>query len=96
MQNNNSKFILSWELRLCEVNGEIGYFHCWEHYSNPSQASVLVGGAPEGVFSKIFGIVEFSSGVRRVDSCEIKFCDEMNAMLHEWNRMWKGDTGESE
>ena len=22
------------ETRLCEVNGEFGYFHCWEHWSN--------------------------------------------------------------
>ena len=25
---------IKWETRLCEVNGELGYFHCWEHWSN--------------------------------------------------------------
>lgn len=25
---------IRWETRLCEVDGELGYFHCWEHWSN--------------------------------------------------------------
>lgn len=69
------------ERRLCTVNGETGYFHTWEHYSKPLEASPLVAGAPAGVFSKIFGIVEFEDGVRRVDPTDIKFCDEENEML---------------
>lgn len=68
-------------LRLCEVNNRIGYFHCWEQFSNPIPPSPLVGGAPGGVFSKIFGIVEFPDGVRRIEPTDIKFCDEENAVL---------------
>lgn len=64
--------------RLCQVGEKFGYFHAWEHYSKPLEASPLMGGAPAGVFSKMFGIVEFSDGVRRVDPSEIVFCDEMN------------------
>lgn len=74
------------ERRLCTVNGENGYFHTWEQYSKPLEASPLVGGAPAGVFSKIFGIVEFENGIRRVDPTDIKFCDEENAMLSVFNK----------
>lgn len=45
-------------------------------------ASPLVGGEPAGLFSQIFGIVEFKDGVRRVDPTAIIFCDEENAMLN--------------
>ena len=38
------------------------------------------------VFSKIFGIVEFSDGVRRVDPTDICFCDEENQMLSEMEK----------
>lgn len=41
---------------------------------------------PAGVFSKIFGIVEFEDWVRRVDPTEIKFCDEENEMLSVFNK----------
>ena len=51
---------IEWKTRLCTVNDKLGYFHAWEHYSKPLEASPLIGGAPAGVFSKIFGIVEFS------------------------------------
>lgn len=74
------------ERRLCAVNGETGYFHTWEQYSKPLEASPLVGGAPAGVFSKIFGVVEFKDGIRRVDPTEIKFCDEENEMLSVFNK----------
>ena len=69
------------EKRLCNVNGEIGYFHRWESFSKPLEASPLVGGAPAGVFSKVFGIVEFKDGVRRVDPTDVHFCDEQNELL---------------
>ena len=46
-------------------------------------------GAPAGVFSKMFGIVEFSDGVRRVDPSEIVFCDEENEILSEMEKMRK-------
>lgn len=70
------------ELRLCTVDGKAGYFHTWEHYSKPIEASPLIGGAPAGVFSIVFGIVEFSDGVKRIDPSYIKFCDEENQFLH--------------
>lgn len=74
------------ERRLCTVRGDHGYFHTWEHYSKPLPASPLIGGEPAGVFSKIFGIVEFEDGVKRVDPTDIKFCDEENAMLSWFNK----------
>ena len=72
--------------RMCTVNGQTGYFHTWETYSKPLEASPLRGGAPAGVFSKVFGIVEFKDGVRRVDPTDIKFCDEENASLSMFNK----------
>lgn len=39
------------ERRLCVVNGKMGYFHCWEHYSRPVEPSPMIGGAPGGVNS---------------------------------------------
>lgn len=67
--------------RLCVVKDEVGYFHMWEHYSKPLPASPMVGGQPAGVFSKVFGIVEFKDGVRRVDPTDIAFRDEENNFL---------------
>ena len=69
------------ELRSCTVNGEPGYFHCWEHFSQPIGASPFIGGAPAGVVSKVYGIIEFADGVRHVEPSTIKFCDETNAYL---------------
>lgn len=80
------KMEIKQERRLCTVNGETGYFHTWEQYSKPMEASLLIGGAPAGVFSKVFGIVEFEDGVRRVDPWVIKFCDEENEMLSVFNK----------
>lgn len=77
----NMSIPLKWETRTCTVKNEPGYFHIWEHFSKPLEASPLMGGAPAGVFSKIFGIVEFADGVRRVDPTDICFCDEENAAL---------------
>ena len=72
---------IRWETRICEVNGHTGYFHTWEFYSKPLEASPMIGGAPAGVFSKIFGIVELADGVHRVDPTEIKFTDEQHSVL---------------
>lgn len=74
---------IRWETRLCEVDGELGYFHCWEHWSNVIDASPLRGGHPGGQIGQVYGIVEFTDGVRRVDPSKIKFCDEENALLTE-------------
>lgn len=88
---------IRYETRLCEVNGEIGYFHCWEHWANVVDASPLRGGHPGGQVGRVYGIVEFSDGVKRVDPVKIKFCDETNAILTDFNEMKrineeKGDT----
>lgn len=86
---------VNWETRLCTVNGETGYFHIWEQYSKPLEASPLVGGAPAGVFSKVFGVVEFPDGVRRVDPVDIHFCDKEHSMLYGFNeRRMKGESND--
>lgn len=74
---------IRWENRLCKVDGKLGYFHTWEHYSRPVEASPLVGGAPAGVISMVFALVEFPEGVKRVEPYKIQFCDEQNAVLTE-------------
>ena len=74
------------ERRLCTVDGELGYFHCWEHFSQPIGASPFVGGAPAGVVSKVYGIVESADGIRHVEPSTIKFYDEDNAYLVEMNK----------
>lgn len=77
------------ERRLCKVKGKLGYFHTWEHFSKPVEASPLKGGAPAGVISSTFGIVEFAnpSKVARVYPYDIVFVDEENAMLGEMDNM---------
>lgn len=74
------------ERRLCKVKNELGYFHCWEHYSEPVPAGLAIGSSPAGFVSYVSGIVEFEDGVRHVDPTEIKFCDEENATLCAWNK----------
>ena len=75
------KMTIKHELRLCKVDGELGYFHCWEHYANVVDASSLRGGHPAGQISEVFGIVEFQNRVERVSPRRIKFYDEINATL---------------
>lgn len=75
------KMNVEFPMRLCEVNGELGYFHLWEQWSNVVDASLLRGGHPAGQIGQVYGIVEFKDGVRRVDPVSIKFCDEENADL---------------
>ena len=92
------KMTIEWETRLCEVDGELGYFYTWEQWSNVVDASPLRGGHPGGQVSQVYGIVEFKNGVRRVDPYRIKFCDEQNAMLAEMEesikkvKEWEGET----
>lgn len=81
------------ELRLCTVKGRVGYFHTWEHFSQPLPASPMIGGASAGVESSVLGIVEFENGVERVYPTSIKFCDEKNAMLHNLNQQAGGRDG---
>ena len=75
------KMNVEFPTRLCEVNGELGYFHLWDQWSNVIDASPLRGGHPAGQIGQVYGIVEFKDGVRRVDPASIKFCDEENASL---------------
>lgn len=83
---------MEWKTRLCKVKNEFGYFHLWECYSTPLEASPLMGGAPAGVFSKIFGIVEFEDGIRRIDPTDIHFCDNDNDALKDLNRIQRGES----
>lgn len=89
-------FEIKHELRLCEVDGEVGYFHTWEQFSKPIPESLLRGGAPAGVISHVFGIVEFENRVRRVDPTAIKFCDETSAILKDFNEMKRINEGKEE
>lgn len=77
---------ISNELRLCKVHGELGYFHCWEHFSQPVPAGATAGSPPAGVVSYVSGIVEFDGGIRRVDPVSIQFCDETHATISAWNK----------
>lgn len=83
------------ETRLCMVKNEIGYFHTWEHYSKPVEASLLIGGAPAGIFSRVYGIVEFTNGVRRIDPDDICFCDDHYSQLCLMQRMMNSKEKES-
>lgn len=78
---------IQYETRLCEVDGKVGYFHTWEQWSKIVSPSIMVGGHPGGTVSKIFGIVELEDEVKRVDPTEIKFCDESNDILKDFNEM---------
>lgn len=82
-------FTIRCELRLCKVKSELGYFHCWEHFSNPAPAGLTIGSPPAGVISYVVGIVEFEDGIRRVDPTAIKFCDEEHANLCALNKYEK-------
>lgn len=76
-----SDIVVKSELRSCTVNGELGYFHCWEHFSRPLASRPTIGGPLIGEISGVWGIVEFADGVKSVYPSDIKFCDETNAYL---------------
>lgn len=83
--------VIRHELRECTVNGKPGYFHCWEHYSNPVSASPLRGGASAGIVSFVRALVEFPEGMGYVDPKDIRFCDETHAVLCAWDKNVKGE-----
>ena len=62
-------FVIRHERRLCKVNNELGYFHCWEHFSKPVPADLAIGSPPAGVINYVSGIVEFEDDIRirRID-----------------------------
>ncbi len=61
-----SDIIVKKELRLCKIDKELGYFHCWEQYADPGDQ-----------YSRVFGIVEFDDRIKRVDPTKIQFIDEL-------------------
>ena len=69
------------KLRLCTVNGKLGYFDCWEYYSKPVEASLLIGGALEGIISFVRRIIEFPESVGYANPEDIKFCDDEHTYL---------------
>ena len=89
MATPQTTFTLRNELRLCKVKSELGYFHCWEHFSKPVPAGLTIGSPPAGVISYVVGIVEFEDDIRRVDPTAIKFCDEEHATICAWNKHQK-------
>lgn len=70
------------ELRLCKVDKELGYFHCWEQYCDVIAPGITIGSHPGGQYSRVFGIVEFDDRIERVDPSEIQFIDETHTFLH--------------
>lgn len=63
------------------AEGRPGNFHLWEQFSTVVPPSPMVGGPPGGTVSSVYGIVEFSDGIKRVDPITIKFTDEDHAAL---------------
>lgn len=57
--------------------------------NNWKVALIVAAGIVAVILLCVFGIVEFSDGVRRVDPSEIVFCDEENQMLSEMEKMRK-------
>lgn len=72
--------------RSCMVDGRPGVFHLWEQFSTVVSPSPMVGGPPGGVISNVYGIVEFSDGVKRVDPINIQFTDEEHSYLSAYEK----------
>lgn len=83
------KIEVEYKTRMCKVGDEIGYFQCWEQYADVITPGLTVGSHPGGQFSRVYAIVEFSDRVERVDPSKIKFVDEENAGIGEWNKLAK-------
>ena len=66
---NLSDITVKKELQLCRVLGKVGYFHCWEHYSDIIPESLLRGGGhPGGTISFVRALVEFPEGMGLCES----------------------------
>lgn len=78
-------FTIKPERRLCKVNGEYGYFHCWEHYMRPVEASLIRGGHGGGQISYVLGIVELENSIQEIVPSSIQFVDEKHQELHWMN-----------
>lgn len=90
MANPNWTCTVEWQTRDCEVDGRPGLFHTWEHYSRPI-IDIPSGIKPAGFVSGVYGIVEFSDGIKRVEPDHIKFCDEQSMWLHQLEQYKKED-----
>lgn len=77
--------VINNKLRLCEVGGELGYFHCWEQYIT------TVGSTSGTQISRVYAVIEFPNRVQRVDPIDMKFVDETNHFLGSMNRSKKGN-----
>lgn len=86
MASIGTTFTIEWERRLCKVENEFGYFHCWEHYADVISPGLTIGSHPGGQFSRVYGIVEFKDRVERVEPYKIKFVDAENAELAIWDK----------
>lgn len=75
------EFTITDERRECVVNGNVGYFCCWEQYANVVEPSPMTGGHPGGQLAAVYAIVEFDDGVRRVSIADIQFTDEIHKSL---------------
>lgn len=64
-------------MRVCNVDGRTGYFHCWEQYSDVISPGLTVGSHPGGQFSRVFGLVEFDGKIERVEPTKIIFQKEV-------------------
>lgn len=87
MAELNKYILVRPEKRLCDVDGRIGYFHCWEHYMDVVRPGLTYDSHPGGQLSCIHTIVEFDDGkVERVELSKLKFIDETNAFLSGINK----------
>lgn len=48
-----SNITVTKELRLCKIDEELGYFHCWEQYGDIIFPGIMVGSNPGGQYSRI-------------------------------------------
>lgn len=78
---SNTVYELKPERRLCEIDGELGYFHCWAHFAGRG-------------YSGTNALVEFKDGsVRYCDPRNIKFVDDENhelALIEKVHKKMKG------
>lgn len=74
-----TSFMIRPERRLCMVNGEYGYFHCWALRALGYLKKV-------GYTSEVVAVIEFEDRVAQICPWEVKFVDEENQMLHWMNK----------
>lgn len=76
MSNNKDNY------RLCKADGQLGYFHGWEHYQDVIPPSPMMGGHLGGQISRLMAIVEYPDGtIHRVWPKSIVFCNDIHGFL---------------